>query len=107
MQKNKIKKLSPTERRVLRLIPRGAERPRTASEIARLAGLKRRHVQQIIHDLRDVHGLPIGFSNRNPYGYFLITNEEERRVTLNSLNSQLRELTTTINVIANTALNNS
>lgn len=88
--------LSKIEEDVLRLIPAGRENARPGSEIARLAGIDKRDVREIIYDLRVKNRYKIGSSNRQ--GYFRTTGEVEDKQMYDRIDRQIKKMVETRDV---------
>ena len=74
------KKLSIIQEAVLSQIPRGIENPVRSHHIADKTGLSKRDVMAVISVLIINHNIPIGGARMSgKKGYFIITNEDERR----------------------------
>lgn len=66
--------------RVLHLLPHGSERLITANEISQVTGISKRKVYNDIALLIDRYSVPIGgLRSEGQHGYFIITNEAERK----------------------------
>lgn len=79
--------------RVLHLLPRGSERLITTNEISQVTGISKRTVYKDIALLIDRYGIPIGgLRSDGKRGYFIITNEAERKQALSSLRKQSLEM---------------
>lgn len=79
--------------RVLHLLPRGNERLITANEISQVIGIDKRAVYKDIALLIDRYNIPIGgLRSDGKHGYFIITNEAERKQALASLRKQSVEM---------------
>lgn len=73
------KKLSIIQESVLIQIPTGLDTPIKSKEIAERTGLSSREVMAVISTLIVDYGVPIGAGrSEGRYGYYRITNEEER-----------------------------
>lgn len=83
--------LNNDEKRIIAVIPEGADHPRAMKEVARLVNLDTRTVREIVHNL-NVKGYPIGASRRRPSGYFWATNPDELELALRPITSQTREV---------------
>jgi hypothetical protein len=57
----------------------GSEDPISIGDVARLADVTERNVQAAVKLLVEDLGKPIGSNWRAPYGYYVITNEDELR----------------------------
>lgn len=87
-------------KRVLHLLPRGSERLITANEISQVTGISKRTVYKDIALLIDRYGVPIGgLRSDGKRGYFIITNEAERKQALTSLKKQSVEMLKRINKV--------
>ena len=70
--------LSHHERRIWRLIQeRTRENPITVREIAERLKMDRRTVRRIVSQLVTHRQLPIGSSNRPPYGYYVLLDADD------------------------------
>lgn len=79
--------------RVLHLLPRGNERLITANEISQVTGISKRAVYNDIALLIDRYSIPIGgLRSEGQHGYFIITNEAERKQALASLKKHTNEM---------------
>lgn len=86
--------------RVLHLLPRGSERLITANEISQVIGIDKRAVYKDIALLIDRYNIPIGgLRSDGKRGYFIITNEAERKQALASLRKQSVEMLKRINKV--------
>lgn len=80
-------------KRVLQILPKGMERPVTASEIASITGLTKRAVYEIISSLIKTYGIPVGgLREDGKHGYFIITTEQERVIALAPLKKHTSEM---------------
>lgn len=76
----KMKKLSIIQEAVLEQIPKGLESPVRSQDIAERTGLSTREVMAVISALIIDHGIPVGGGRtENRKGYFIVTNEAERK----------------------------
>lgn len=97
--------MDSTEKQILQLLPQGMERPRPLKELITLTGMSSRAVRATIYRLITIHHQPIGAVYRQPgNGYFIITNEEERKTALAPLTSQIKEMAARAEVISSAAL---
>ena len=88
MKNQKSKSMPKQTRRVLGLLPVGAERPITGKELASLTGMNRRVIQAIINRLILDYGIPI-CGNRDQFGgYYIPANDTERLAGISSLRNQ-------------------
>lgn len=79
--------------RVLHLLPRGSEQLITANEISQVTGIDKRAVYKDIALLINRYNVPIGgLRSDGKHGYFIITNEAERKQALSSLRKQSLEM---------------
>ncbi|WP_125606364.1 HTH domain-containing protein [Lapidilactobacillus bayanensis] len=91
--------------RVLHLLPRGNERLITANEISQVIGIDKRAVYKDIALLIDRYNIPIGgLRSDGKHGYFIITNETERKQALSSLRKQSIEMLKRIDKVDSIAL---
>lgn len=89
-----------------KLIPRGSERLITANQIKDITGIPLREIYGIVRYLLIHENIPIGaYREGKNSGYFIITNEEERKATLMPLISHAKEIEKRINVIKHINLN--
>lgn len=87
--------------RVYSLIPHGIAKPVTAAQISRISGIPIRRVYDCIQQLVMKYGIPVGGVRHDyQHGYFIITNEQERRAALLPLQSNAKELTRRASVLA-------
>jgi len=70
---------TPDERRVYRALlhHQGAASAIKCDDLADAVGLRSRALQGVIHDLIHRHGIAVGSSMREPYGYYLAASEAE------------------------------
>ncbi|UQA99516.1 hypothetical protein Ped0055_02750 [Pediococcus pentosaceus] len=91
---------------VKQLIPHGSDNPITAKEIKHITGIPLREIYGIVRYLLIHENIPIGaYREGKNSGYFIITNEEERKATLMPLISHAKEIEKRINVIKHINLN--
>lgn len=82
----KTKKLSIIQEAVLAQIPRGLNNPVRSQDIADRVGLSKRDVMAVISSLIIDHSIAIGGGrSETKYGYFIITNEDERQQAITPL----------------------
>lgn len=87
--------------RIYTLLPLGSERPISGPELSKLTGISLRRVKQIVNILIMKCDIPIAGDRSNiNYGYYIITNEEERVSALRPLVSQQNETSKRINKLA-------
>ncbi|WP_368277544.1 hypothetical protein [Lacticaseibacillus paracasei] len=87
--------------RVFSLIPHGIVKPVTAAQISQISGIPIRRVYDCIQQLVMKYSIPVGgVRHDNQHGYFIITNEQERRAALLPLQSNAKELTRRASVLA-------
>lgn len=96
--------MSKEEQRLLSYIPAGSDKPRPIKELEKLTGLSKRDVQATINRLIVVHHKPIGAIRGKGNGYFLITSEEERKLAIAPLSSQIINMARRVRVIRNAKL---
>lgn len=98
--------LTAREAKVIRLIPRGSERKVTMKDLASLAGMDTRGVQDIISSAKK-KGVPIMSSRKaKDHGYYIAKTEAERRNSLVNLKHQANEILAGIDGITNADLDN-
>lgn len=91
--------------RVLHLLRHGSERLITANEISQVTGISKRKVYNDIALLIDRYSVPIGgLRSEGQHGYFIITNEAERKQTLSSLQKHTFEMQKRIYKVSNIEL---
>ena len=90
-------KLTTIQRRILRQIPEGIERPVKIADIARITRIKERTVNSVIRQLT-AKGIPIvSFRIGENKGVFIATTEYERALGLVSYEHQKNEMERRIN----------
>jgi hypothetical protein len=78
---------------ILSLIGVGKENARTVSYISKIVGLSSVNVREIVSELVVKYGYGIGTSNtKGSYGYYFISNEDERRETVRNLRSRASKI---------------
>ncbi len=83
--------LDKEEQQLLNLLPKGMDNPQPVREIVKITGWSSRKVRATIYRLIVIHHQPIGAVNHQPgNGYFIITNDQERRQALAPLTSQIQ-----------------
>lgn len=88
----RAKKLTARECKIIRLIPRGAERKITMHDLAMLANMRTRAVQDIVSKAKK-KGVPILSSRKaGNSGYYIATTEEERSKGIVNLRHQSNEI---------------
>lgn len=87
------------EKRVLRLIPTGRQRPKPAKEIAQAVGVTDRTVMDIVARLIIKYRVPIIGDRGDNYGYYIPADETERLEGLQALRNQTTEQTNRLNVV--------
>ena len=98
--------LTAREAEVIRLIPRGAERKIAMKDLASLAGMNTRAVQDIISSAKK-KGVPIISSRKaKDHGYYIAETEAERRNGLVNLKHQANEILAGIDGITSADLDN-
>ena len=74
-----LKNMSQLQAQVLMLLPEGMTRLVSTSDIENILHLDKRHIMGIIEELILEYGIPIGsLRDKNHYGYFIATTEEEK-----------------------------
>ena len=100
-----MQQLDNEEKKILSLLPKGIDRPRPLRELVKLTGWTNRKIRATIYRLIVIHHQPIGAVYRQPgNGYFIITNEEERKTALAPLTSQIKEMAARAEAISNATL---
>lgn len=98
--------LTAREAKVIRLIPRGADRKITMKELASLAGTSTRTARIIILSAKK-KGVPIVSSRKSgDSGYSIAETEAERRNGLVNLKHQANEILAGVEGVANADLDN-
>lgn len=101
-----MKHLDKDEQAIYDLLPKGINRPKPLKELVKLSGLKSREVRGIIYRLIVLHHVPIGAQYKRPNGYYIITNDDERKQALAPLTSQIAMMSKRAQVIGNVELGN-
>lgn len=101
-----MKHLDKDEQAIYDLLPKGIDRPKPLKELVKLSGLKSREVRGIIYRLIVLHHVPIGARYKRPNGYYIITNDDERKQALAPLTSQIAMMSKRAQVIGNVELEN-
>ena len=97
--------LLSVEQRIMELLPKGIDRPRTLKELMKITGWSSRKVRLTINRLIVLHHQPIGARYERPNnGYFIITNDKERIIALTPLTSQIREMSKRVQIISEAQL---
>lgn len=100
-----MEKLGKEEQQLLDLLPKGMDRPQPVREIVKTTGWSSRKVRATIYRLIVVHHQPIGAVNQQPgNGYFIITNDQERRQALAPLTSQIQMMNKRVRAISKARL---
>lgn len=100
-----MEKLDKEEQQLLDLLPKGMNRPQPVRELVKLTGWTSRKVRATIYRLIVVHHQPIGAVNQQPgNGYFIITNDQERRQALAPLTSQIKMMNKRVQAISKARL---
>ena len=87
-----MRTLSVEEATVWNALKYGRENGKTSTQLHREIGFNRRKICEAVEGLR-YKRYPVGASRKNRYGYFRISNEEERQETVRQLRNQAqREL---------------
>lgn len=81
-------KLNKLQQAVYDLLPKGAERPRPASEFKTLLDIDKRALSVVVNDLIVKYHIPIGSSRNDPTGYYLIETLEELQNAVRPLSRQ-------------------
>jgi hypothetical protein len=84
-----IKDLPESYKQIISLLGYGKDNARTVSYISKLVGLPSTTVREMVSELVTKYELPIGTSNTpGNSGYYFISNEAEKKETLNNLRSR-------------------
>lgn len=75
------------QQQIYNLLPRGMAHSITAKELSSLTGIEQREVYAILNELLMKYEVPIGAMREGNRGYFIITNEDERKQALAPLQS--------------------
>ena len=74
-----LKNMSQLQAQVLMLLPEGMDRLVSTTDIENILHLDKRHIMGIIEELILEYGIPIAsLRDKNRYGYFIATTEEEK-----------------------------
>lgn len=92
--------LSPQESKVFKMIPRGLENAKRLEYIYKPLNLREREVNIAIQSMCRKN-IPICSSRKEPFGVYIPLDEEERRVGLNALNSQVNNMEQRIKLVEN------
>ncbi|MFU2164512.1 HTH domain-containing protein [Streptococcus pluranimalium] len=82
--------MNSLEKRILRLIPIGGERPISGREIASLVNVSRRAVKDNINRLIIKYQIPIVAKRATPSGYFIPKDDTERLEGVREFRAQHR-----------------
>lgn len=93
-----MEELTPQEKRLITLLPRGKENARNGTYLSRLLGIERRSFFSLVEGLRR-KGRFIGSSRKNPKGYYLVANEEEKAHFLASYKAQVKREIETLKIL--------
>lgn len=93
-----MEELTPQEKRLITLLPRGKENARNGTYLSRLLGIERRSFFSLVEGLRR-KGCFIGSSRKNPKGYYLVTSEEEKDHFLASYKAQVKREIETLKIL--------
>lgn len=91
--------MTDLEKRVLQLIPIGADNPRQGRYIAMTLQLNIRAVRDIISRLVIKYGVPIVAKRGLVSGYYIPANEQERLEGIRELNAQYNQEGKRLNVL--------
>lgn len=80
--------MTELEEKILRLIPVGADNPRTGRYMAELLGLDIRTLRENIHRLIVRYGVPIAAKRGLVSGYYIPANDTERLEGIRELKAQ-------------------
>lgn len=97
-------KLETDELKLIELLPLGNQQPRPAKNLAIMLGIDTRHVRLLVNHLITKHHLPIGASQREPTGYYWITNEQERLRAMAPLSSQINKMNQRLTALGDSPL---
>lgn len=101
-----MERLDQDEQVIYDLLPKGIDRPKPLKELVKLSGLNSREVRGIIYRLIVLHHVPIGARYKHSNGYYIITNDDERKQALAPLTSQIAMMSKRAQVIGNVKLEN-
>lgn len=87
-----FKDLSINEKKVLSLLHKGSTNSIKADNIAKITGIPRRDVFDIISTLRIKEHYPIGSNRGINAGIYLISSKEEQQRTVAILESQIKKM---------------
>lgn len=88
-----LKEMSNLQKQVFMLIPRGIDNLISTQEIEDILGIDKRYIMGIVEALIVEHEIPIGsLRQSNNYGYFIATNEEEKRLGIYSMVQQINTM---------------
>ncbi|MCT7752248.1 MAG: hypothetical protein N4R58_04695 [Lactobacillus iners] len=93
-----MEELTLQEKRLITLLPRGKENARNGTYLSRLLGIERRSFFSLVEGLRR-KGCFIGSSRKNPKGYYLVANEEEKDHFLASYKAQVKREVETLKIL--------
>lgn len=86
-------KLTPTELKVLAIIPYGAKAPIKAKEIELRTGVEIRTIRKIISHLITEHNIKIGaIRTGKEQGYFIATTKQEIEIAVRPLQAQINNM---------------
>ncbi|GET08468.1 hypothetical protein SY111_10920 [Ligilactobacillus agilis] len=86
-------KLTPTELKVLAIIPYGARAPIKAKEIELRTGVEIRTIRKIISHLITEHNIKIGaIRTGKEQGYFIATNRQELELAIRPLQATINDI---------------
>lgn len=101
-----LKEMTHLEKQIFMLLPSGIDNLISTKEIESILGIDKRHIMAIIETLILKYGIPIGSSRQpNHYGYFIATNEEEKRIGVYSLIQQINATKERVKRVKNADLN--
>lgn len=97
-------KLTPTELKVLAIIPYGAKAPIKAKEIELRTGVEISTIRKIISHLITEHNIKIGaIRTGKEQGYFIATNRQELDLAIRPLQAQINDMNRRISSLKSNA----
>jgi len=89
------------EKKLIEVLPLGGEHPMVASQIEKLTGISKRELRRMKLPLA-LKGVPIASSRQHPQGYYIISNNLEKRLYIKSLWSQVNQMNLLITALEKT-----
>lgn len=96
--------MNELEKRLLRLLPVGSDRPIGTKELMQLLGISRRDVMEMINRLIMKYGIPIIGRRGENSGYYIPKNNRERFEGLRPLRNQTREQLERLDIVSFSSL---